>query len=612
MSPAPLRHAIALALVFASVLPAAAADWVRVETPNFIVFGESGERRVREVADEFERFREALARVIPAASAPVAVPTVVVVFSSQRSFDPYVPRFNGKPIRLGGYFFASDDMNIVALADANHDESLHTIFHEYVHLVLDNVSRGMPLWLNEGLAEYYGTFKVEDGGRRALIGNVIPSHLQLLNSRRLLTIPELLAVDQDSPVYNEGQRQSLFYAQSWALVHMLVAGSPNRAPLLARYGRLVSEGTPSLDAWQDVFKDQKISAELERYIGQDVMTGLLYRFTDRITATRSAAVKVTDSDVQAVLGDLLRRVAPVPETVAQFEKAIALQPPSARARALYGLLLVEADDAKKARPLLLEAARDTSDWLVQYHVATGITRLVATSDDAEPELLAAARSALERVRTAKPDLANAHALEARLETAEDRNPGRALDVIRRARTLSPGRDDYVLLESFILMRLGQFAAARALISPLTGPSASADVRGNARDILAQIERLEQQTADYVAKLEGREAAANRPQGRSVPAFRKLEPGERRTEGFLERIDCSEKSVVFEVSVGGAAEWFAAPSLGSVSLISHRDDLRGSVACGRRATPDRVYVTWKPADAPGGMRRAIAVEFLPIK
>ena len=148
MSPAPLRHAIALALVFASVLPAAAADWVRVETPNFIVFGESGERRVREVADEFERFREALARVIPAASAPVAVPTVVVVFSSQRSFDPYVPRFNGKPIRLGGYFFASDDMNIVALADANRDESLHTIFHEYVHLVLDNVSRGMGAWVS--------------------------------------------------------------------------------------------------------------------------------------------------------------------------------------------------------------------------------------------------------------------------------------------------------------------------------------------------------------------------------------------------------------------------------------------------------------------------------
>ena len=47
----------------------------RVETPNFIVYGETGERRVREVAEEFERFRDALARVIPGAGTPAAVPT---------------------------------------------------------------------------------------------------------------------------------------------------------------------------------------------------------------------------------------------------------------------------------------------------------------------------------------------------------------------------------------------------------------------------------------------------------------------------------------------------------------------------------------------------------
>ena len=35
--------------------------------PNFIVFGETAEGRVREVAEEFERFRDALGRVIPGA-----------------------------------------------------------------------------------------------------------------------------------------------------------------------------------------------------------------------------------------------------------------------------------------------------------------------------------------------------------------------------------------------------------------------------------------------------------------------------------------------------------------------------------------------------------------
>ena len=183
-----MRACALTACLLLSAAPAG-AEWVRVETPNFIVYGEPGERRVREVADEFERFREALARVIPGAGTPAAVPTVVVVFGSQRSFEPFVPRFNGKPVRLGGYFFASDDMNIVALADGNRAESLRTIFHEYVHLVIDNVSPGMPLWLNEGLAEYYSTFQVEDGGKRALIGQVILPHLQLLSGRSPMSDP---------------------------------------------------------------------------------------------------------------------------------------------------------------------------------------------------------------------------------------------------------------------------------------------------------------------------------------------------------------------------------------------------------------------------------------
>jgi len=242
-----VRLSALLAGLLLSAAPAGAAEWVRVETPNFIVYGEPGERRVREVAEEFERFREALARVIPGAATPAAVPTVVV-FRSARSFDPYRPRFNGKPVKLGGYFFSSDDMNIVALADGDRSESLRTIFHEYVHLVIGNLSPGIPVWLNEGLAEYYSTFDVEADGKRALIGRVIPSHLRLLNERRPLTIPELLAVEQTSPDYNEGERQTIFYAQSWALVHMLASGTMTSGALLSQYARLVSDGMPSLDA----------------------------------------------------------------------------------------------------------------------------------------------------------------------------------------------------------------------------------------------------------------------------------------------------------------------------------------------------------------------------
>ena len=612
------RALIATGVLLAAA-PADAAEWTRVETPNFIVYGETGERRVREVADEFERFRDALARVIPGAGAPAAVPTVVVVFESARSFEPYIPRYNGKPIKLGGYFFASDDMNIVALADGDRENSLRTIFHEYVHVVTDNLSRGMPIWLSEGIAEYYSTFQVDESGRRALIGRIIPSHLELLNQRRHLSIAELLAIETSSASYNEGERQSLFYAQSWALVHMLVSGAPNRASLLAKYGRLVADGTPSLDAWQQVFAKQNISRELERYVSQEVIKSVAFRFDLRIPQVRSYSSKVSPGDAEALLGDLLRRVATAQEAAAHFDMAIALQPPSARARALYGLLLVDSDEPARALPLLLEASQETSDWLVQYHVATGITRIVTTSDNPDARAIRTAREALAIVQSARPGLANALALSARLETAEDGSTARALEDIRRARAVSPGREDYIVLESFILMRRGEFAAARQLLTPLTGPGSSPAVRSNAQAILEQVALLEQNAADYVARLEGQRSTTLPPggigQGRSSQekrrkVYRTVEPGEERVEGLLQRINCTSAGIDLEISVAGTTQHFVAPSMNSVLFISHRSDLRGAIACTSRTPPDRVYLTWRQVDPAPKPPTAIAVEFLP--
>jgi hypothetical protein len=188
-----------IALMLCPPAASSAAESIRVETTNFVVYGETTVERGREVAAEFERFREALARVIPDSGRPAAVPTIVVVFGSQRAFEPYRPRYNGKPVNVGAYFWASDDTNIVAFAERDRDETLRTIFHEYVHLVLSNATHAMPAWLSEGLAEYYSTFQLLDQGRRAIVGRVIPSHLRLVNQDPLMPIEELLAVEAYLP-----------------------------------------------------------------------------------------------------------------------------------------------------------------------------------------------------------------------------------------------------------------------------------------------------------------------------------------------------------------------------------------------------------------------------
>jgi hypothetical protein len=172
-----MRLALAAALLLLA-RPALAAEWVRVETPNFIVMGDTGERRLKEVAAEFERFREALGRVIPSANLTAAVPTMVLVFGSQKAFEPYGPQFNGRPVRASGAFYSTEDMNIVSIVDADRDEATRTIFHEYVHLVVGNDAGAVPVWLNED-RRYHSTFSMTNAGRRAIIGTPIVSHLRL-------------------------------------------------------------------------------------------------------------------------------------------------------------------------------------------------------------------------------------------------------------------------------------------------------------------------------------------------------------------------------------------------------------------------------------------------
>src|SRR5262249_6039618 len=68
--------------------------------------------------------------------------------------------------------------------------------------------------------------RAEERGRQADIGHPIVRHVQLLRER-FLPVAQLLAVDETSALYNEGERRSIFYAEAWALTHYLLMERPS-------------------------------------------------------------------------------------------------------------------------------------------------------------------------------------------------------------------------------------------------------------------------------------------------------------------------------------------------------------------------------------------------
>src|SRR5262245_18799924 len=94
--------------------PAPRPGWIGLRAPNFYVIGDVGQRDLREVARRLEQFREALGVIFPKATLTTSTPTTVLVFKSQKSYDPMKPLYNGK-IRedVAGLFQPGRSMNYV-------------------------------------------------------------------------------------------------------------------------------------------------------------------------------------------------------------------------------------------------------------------------------------------------------------------------------------------------------------------------------------------------------------------------------------------------------------------------------------------------------------------
>jgi hypothetical protein len=268
-----MKHVITavltVCLLAPAVLPAQPRDaWVSIRTNNLLLVSNAGEQDLRHVAVWLELFHDAFARLLSRSVVDLSIPTTVVVFRDDASFQPFKPLYQGRPADVAGYFQPGSDVNYIALSlERGGRDSLGTAFHEYVHLHLRENMPDAPLWLNEGLAEFYSAFAMSGG--EAVFGAPIPYHVRLLRTREFIPLATLFAVAHDSPHYNEQDKSGVFYAESWALVHYLMLGGGGRhRPQLTRFVNLLSAGASADAAVQLAFgmNLEALEAELKDYV----------------------------------------------------------------------------------------------------------------------------------------------------------------------------------------------------------------------------------------------------------------------------------------------------------------------------------------------------------
>lgn len=598
--------AVALTIVTLAVFAprsAYAAQWVRLRSPHFVVVGDAPERTLRQVAQRVEGFRKGLIQALPNATVAIPVPMTIVAFATDAGFTPYKPLVKGKPMeRLAGYFFAGEDANFIGMTVAYGDAAYPTILHEYTHALLAETFPDLPLWLHEGIAEVYASYTERADGRSALIGAAPPHHLRELQTGTPMAIEDLLAADQRSSFYNEGDRRGMFYAKAWALSHYLLLGNPTRRAQVPEYLRLIATGASVDAALRAAFacEPKTLENELRDYGRQFMLAGLSLPLdpADRGQLALTAE-PISDAEATAYTVELLTRQGRTAEAEQALDRVLKQAPGLPRALAARGRLYVRAGRVDDGLPLL-RAAADA----LPNDASVRATYARALVDQLRPQGLAAAgdRAAVSRATEAlavaaalDPDDAYVVAMQGymALLTGDDFDMARQL--LERAVRQAPARHEYHLLLAQVYLAQRDLKAAQGLLGPLIARGAQPRIRDQARQLLAR-------AADDAGATSALTAAAS-----SVLILRTPEEGERRVLGTFERIECSSDTLQLHVRTASGPLQLRAAPLEAVDFINYRDEPVPPMGCRSDGLPVRVVATFR--ERPAGAD-AVAIEFVP--
>src|ERR1700682_3124718 len=236
---------ICLRLLPFLVMPAVfAGDWVRFRVPDIEVLTNEGAGAGKEALNRLTQIRQVLA-IQTGAGARLARPVRVFIFASDADFAAFQPaRIHGP----AGWYHSGAARDFIGVRGR---QSLSPrVYHEFTHLFQNQTSGPVPLWYSEGFSDLYSTLHISD--HRAELGEAPADRVEALKADRWLPLDELLAVNEDSPVYRAGAKVELYYAESWALVHMLHSDEAYRSHI-AEFLRRVRSGTPQLDALRIAF-----------------------------------------------------------------------------------------------------------------------------------------------------------------------------------------------------------------------------------------------------------------------------------------------------------------------------------------------------------------------
>lgn len=378
-------------------------EWKRLEAPSLVLMGNARADELRRTAQEIERFRLAMRGLLPALRTEPPAPTVAIVFRDDGALTPFKPRDHGKPMdTVGAYFAPHADVNYIVMAMGRREYTYQVIFHEYTHLLVNQNIRRLPLWLSEGIADFFGTFDGSEHDGRLIIGRPMPEYVRMLAGVGVL-MPLKKFIDPQSlrDLFKDGGTTARYYAQSWALTHYLFLGDngAHRPQLGAFMAGVQGGGAPDV-VFRRVFGDNldPLDMSLRKYV--NLMQLPAIQVTPPEVHLPADATPMTEADAEWLQADLLERTGAYDESSAHLNKAMSLDPANVAAKLTRARSLIDQDQAKDAIDIL-----GAPDLAAIDDFPTTFLRAVANQATGQYE---AAEAAYRRTVALRPDAAYAY------------------------------------------------------------------------------------------------------------------------------------------------------------------------------------------------------------
>ena len=364
-------------------------NWIEVRSPHFVVATDSNEKQGRRLADQFERMRSLFHVLFPKLEIDPGAPIIVLAVKNEKEFralEPEAYLAKGQ-LKLGGLFLRAADKNYVLMRlDAEGEHPYAVVYHEYTHLILAKAAEWMPLWMNEGLAEFYQNTDIHE--RDVALGQPSPEDIQLLRESRMLPLATLFAVDHNSPYYHEENKGSIFYAESWALTHYIrVTDFQKKTHRLTDYADLLAKKVDPLTAATSAFGDLKqLQDQLFYYIQQGRFSYFEVRTTTEVDDSAFQVEPLTAPRADALCADFLAYNQRTKDARALLDHVLREDPNNVAAHETMGFLEFREghlDEAKKWYAKAVEL--DSQSYLAHYYFAAMSMQGSLGADEAKVE-----------------------------------------------------------------------------------------------------------------------------------------------------------------------------------------------------------------------------------